>query len=130
MHPKIIAIVQEEFYISKHYSFDGYIISLDDWTCFSIGISNFQQCCESWGYASSNDDLQSFIGSELFSVDVVDDKLHTSPDIEMYEGGVTYVNLNTSTGVLQFTLYNEHNGYYSHEVVVKKNSEILHSEDV
>lgn len=86
-------------------------------------IANQQQCCETWGYFWTNDNTYDFIGSDLLSVSVVDDclnvqKLNDVSDGIQYEGVTMFVNLETSKGTLQFTAYNEHNGYYSHEAKV------------
>ena len=37
---------------------------------------------------------------------------------DYFEGGVMFVNITTSKGVLQFVAYNEHNGYYGHSACV------------
>ena len=86
-----------------------------------------QDCCESWGYFMSLDDLESFIGSTLLSIEKVDSLLNVTeiPEvirdyrdpskIDMDEGDVMFVNFNTDRGTFQFVAYNAHNGYYSHE---------------
>lgn len=80
-----------------------------------------QNCCETAGYFLSEDDISSFIGSELTSIRVVDDGLRTY-DVEAMEyldsGGVMFVNLETNRGTLQFVAYNAHNGYYAHAASV------------
>jgi hypothetical protein len=86
-------------------------------------ICNYQDCCESWGYFWMNDKPEDFIGAELLGVEVVDAALNKQVlDKEvgsLDEGLVMFVNLNTSVGVLQFTAYNCHNGYYSHTAKVE-----------
>ena len=53
-------------------------------------------------------------------------------DISVSYGGIMFVNFVTSKGVMQFVLYNEHNGYYGHDVHVGKMvadvTTILHSD--
>jgi hypothetical protein len=86
-------------------------------------IDNGQSCCENWGYFMTNDDVNEFIGAKLLDVAIVD-KLLNEKKLDMLceadvEGGVMFVNFVTSQGVLQFTAYNSHNGYYGHEASVK-----------
>lgn len=77
-------------------------------------------CCEIFGYFLSEDDISSFIGSNLISVEVVDTELknYEVTTDKCYSGNTMFVNLNTSAGVLQFVAYNDHNGYYGHEASV------------
>jgi len=84
-----------------------------------IGITTGQSCCESFGYFCTNDDTSEFIGAELFEVKIVDECLNVEKAPAIYEGGAIFVNFETSNGTLQFTVYNEHNGYYGHSVIVK-----------
>ena len=37
------------------------------------------------------------------------------------DGGVVFVNFDTSAGLFQLVAYNQHNGYYGHEVLVVSN---------
>jgi hypothetical protein len=74
---------------------------------------------------SSDDEFHEFIGAELLSVDIVDKALNKKTDIDVYEGGIIFVNIETSKGILQFAVYNEHNGYYGHSArVVVGDSEL------
>lgn len=98
--------------------YDGYTVTTDK-QVIQLGISNGQSCCENWGYFMTNDNIEEFIGSNILSVDVVDDCLMKEKVPAIYEGGVMYVNIETNKGTLQFTAYNEHNGYYGHTAVVK-----------
>ena len=89
-------------------------------------ISNFQLCCESWGYFWCNDDPQDFVGAELLDIRLTDEalsevqmKANDDPQSWLYEGGIMFVNLETSKGVLQFVAYNAHNGYYGHTATVE-----------
>ena len=89
-------------------------------------IDNSQSCCENWGYFFCNDDPQQFIGSDLREVVLTDTALNEAqmkanelnPNDKLFEGGVMFVNLETSNGTLQFVAYNEHNGYYGHNAKV------------
>lgn len=103
----------------KWSNYEGYFIITDQQT-IKLGIDNGQSCCERWGYFMSQDNFDEFIGAEVLSIELADAALNVSKmkEIDMYEGGCMFVNINTSKGLLQFTAYNEHNGYYSHEAVV------------
>jgi len=90
-----------------------------------MGISNEQNCCENWGYLTSQDDLEEFVGKEFVTYEVVDEKLGTYDVPDIYEGGIMFVNIYTDNGMFQFTAYNGHNGYYGHEAVVFKDDEKL-----
>lgn len=89
-----------------------------------------QDCCENWGYLSSEDDFGSFIGSELKNVYVTDSELGTivsNMKEDLDAGSAMFINVETTNGLLQFVAYNEHNGYYGHEVklVSKYNDKIV-----
>lgn len=101
----------------------GFIVSTTEQD-ISLLIDNVQDCCESWGFFWCNDDWKEFIGAELYNVSITDTALNTkiveregadSRD----EGGIMFVNLETSRGQLQFVAYNCHNGYYGHEAKVE-----------
>jgi hypothetical protein len=96
----------------------------------TLSISNFQQCCESFGYFWSPDDADAFIGANLLSVAVTDHELYKATLAEIYdeerklegyyyEGGVMFVDLETDRGILQFVAYNQHNGCYGHQAKVE-----------
>lgn len=105
---------------------DGYAITTDN-QVIKLLIDSDQSCCENFGYFMSEDDLERFIGSNLIDITITDTALNTHKllnnnlDAEppyVYEGGIMFVNIHTSGGVLQFVAYNEHNGYYGHEAKV------------
>jgi hypothetical protein len=128
---KIVKIEEATFRIdeSKYgLSFDGILITLDDNTEIKLGIYNGQNCCENWGYFTSLDDLSEFIGAEFISVGVVDKCLNVTKMEEHYFSSEThtmFVNIDTNKGLLQFTAYNSHNGYYGHQAVVVRNDAII-----
>jgi hypothetical protein len=120
---KILSIVETSFERQEGSwsdSYDGYIITTDK-QVVRMGITNGQSCCESWGYLMSEDDVQSFVGSDLHSIQVVDEALNKK-SIEDIEGSGTYlmfINIETSNGLLQFVAYNSHNGCYGHTAFVE-----------
>ena len=113
---------KEEYQTNK--STSGYLIKTNKRTIKFL-IDDEQDCCESWGYFTSEDNLSEFIGKELLSIKVVDDALnitellldeHTKEVAGDNDRSTStmFVNVNTSNGLLQFTAYNNHNGYYGH----------------
>jgi hypothetical protein len=106
----------------KYNTFDGYRITTDKQTIL-VGIGNRQDCCEHWGYVTSEDNLDDFVGAQLGNVRVTDTALNTAIEsaignLDKYEGSCMFVTFETSEGDFQFVAYNEHNGYYGHEAVV------------
>lgn len=100
--------------------FTGYEITTNNQT-IQFGIQAGQSCCENYGYFSSEDDLNQFIGAELLDIQLTDTALNTNK-LEK-RGFSDYVNLmfvtfKTNKGVFQLTVYNDHNGYYGHNAVI------------
>lgn len=108
--------------------YDGYKVVTDKHT-YLILIDNGQSCCESWGYISSEDDYTKFIGTELKEVNLTDKALNTKvvEESDYYDddGGIQFVNFVTNEGVFQLAVYNAHNGYYGHGILVAKDEEII-----
>lgn len=110
-------------------SYDGFEIVTDNQS-IKLGITNGQSCCESWGYFMTNDSLDEFIGAEILDVKVVDDSLNveTLKKEQLYDDAcIMFVNIETNKGTLQFTAYNQHNGYYGHDAIVISD-QLNHSE--
>ena len=111
---------------------EGFLVETTTHT-IKVLISNEQKCCESWGYVSSEDDLNYFIGSNLYEIaycSEVENLLETTvvaiePNVSSFEKGqdmlieVLFLNFTTNKGVFQLTVYNEQNGYYSHDVLIE-----------
>jgi len=110
--------------------YDGFKISTSEHE-YLILIDNGQNCCEQWGYFSSEDNFEDFVGKNLFSVELTDTALNKKKLEELlpygpYEGGIQFVDFKMTDGsVLQFAVYNAHNGYYGHPIIVAKDGEIL-----
>lgn len=119
---KIVSIEEKRFtHGATDYSrggYEGLVVELDDGTSVKVGISEYQQCCESYGHVTSEDDFSDFIGAELHDVTGVDKKLESV--VLPYQSctDIMFVNFTTSKGVLQFVAYNDHNGYYGHDAVL------------
>lgn len=111
---------------------DGYSIKTDKHEWYIL-IDNGQSCCESWGYITSDDNFDKYTGKELVEVKLTDKELN-SKMLEGFEygfdaGGIQFVDFKFSDGdVLQFAVYNGHNGYYGHDILVTKDNKILLNE--
>ncbi|PEU05206.1 hypothetical protein CN527_02375 [Bacillus cereus] len=91
-------------------------------------IENRQQCCEDFGYflsEESDETIQSFVGAEIFDIKVTDTARNVKKIKELEEDYLDWevantmlIDLETNKGVLQFAAYNEHNGYYGHDVKI------------
>jgi len=71
---------------------------------YVFNFDNDQQCCEDFGYFHSFDikDLRNFIGAKLKTIELSDDN--------------SFIKFKTDKGDFNITIYNNHNGYYGHEV--------------
>lgn len=117
---------------NKYKTFCGYKITTTQDNYYLL-IEDGQQCCECWGYISSDEDLTKYIGKKLVSIDVIDDGYNKVMDIlkEVYaeECLCVFINLRfEDMSELQFAVYNSHNGYYGHDVCFAKNKEILYED--
>jgi hypothetical protein len=92
----------------------GYKIVMSDSTKdITCKIENSHKCCEKWGvYTKSN--LNEFIDAEYLSIDVSKIKKKKNEDMRMVD-----ITITTNRGNISLQLYNEHNGYYSHEVFIE-----------
>lgn len=99
---------------------DGYEIRTEK-EVLQLLVENGQNCCESWGFFTSEDRPDDFLGRELVEVEITDTALNTErvEQSGYYEesGGIQFVTLKFSDGsALQFAVYNAHNGYYGHSI--------------
>ena len=105
--------------------FKGFYIKLDNNMELYFGIKRDRQCCEEVGVyitPDESEDLNKYIGSELLNYDKLIElylpiKKEKVKDDYSREKLSTFIDIETSAGKLQLTLYNEHNGHYAHEVV-------------
>ena len=81
-------------------------------------IDDESSCCESWDILASEKDFSEYIGAEIQEVVQVDEQLMPYADMQdsIDEGGSVMVNIVTNKGTIQFVAYNNHNGYYGHQV--------------
>lgn len=84
------------------------------------------------GYFYLNDNEQEFVGSELREVTLTDTALNTEVVEESgcCRADIQFVNFVTDKGVLQFAVYNEHNGYYGHPIFFIKDKEIFFEDNL
>ena len=125
---ELIESIQEgSFSLGKYDNYDGFIIKTNLQE-IKVGIENGQSCCEQWGYLTSedSDDLDSFIGGELLSITSTDSTLMSTTLDKLSTEGIdidsaVFITFETTKGTFQITAYNEHNGYYGHDVKVLSN---------
>jgi hypothetical protein len=114
---------------SEWTDYEGYEIVTSKQTIL-LGIQGGQSCCEQYGYFMTEDNLNDFVGANLRNVVLTDkglNKVAQDQANDIYDGGIMFVNLETSRGTLQFVAYNSHNGYYGHDACVVS-TQLNHSE--
>ena len=90
-----------------------------------LKISNERDCCEDWGCMSTeDDDLNRFVGQELLELNTTEADTHTTfvkdlDKMDIDSGRYEFITLKTPKRVLQFAVYDNHNGYYGHEVKIE-----------
>lgn len=123
--------------VSTYEMFDGYKVSTNEHE-ITVLIENGQSCCENWGYFETQDNTDCFVGAELFEVKLtdtaIDEKIvlnrmeedyYTSVSAAVQYGGIQFVDFKTDKGTFQIAVYNAHNGFYGHDIVVAIDKEIL-----
>lgn len=116
-----LGITQMMNILMGHSSMDGYHVKTTNAEIFVL-IDNGQSCCESWGYFSSDDDMSKYIGATLHSIDLTDVELNKEAleksGYYQDDGGIQFVDFVTDKGKFQLAVYNAHNGYYGHGIIV------------
>jgi hypothetical protein len=85
-------------------------------------IQNGQKCYEKFGIHTEND-LNNFIGAEYNSVHIGE----VISNREDYDYMVSIeITIDTNKGKMKIQFYNEHNGYYSHDVFIQTEHESKH----
>jgi hypothetical protein len=122
MSEKIIAIREFEGYapdVEPHKTYGGWLV-ITNKQIVRFMIDDRPNCCESFGWITTNDDPQYFVGSRLRDVKVVDEALNVHEELpEDTDAFAIFLNIETDIGTLQFAVYNEHNGYYGHAVKIR-----------
>ena len=117
--------------------YDGYKVVTDKHV-YHVLISNDQECCENWGYVVSYDNKKYFNDAELLEVrltDVALDKVRFPEKPPNESGwsdvrGIQFVDFVTTQGVFQIAVYNEHNGYYGHGILLLQDDRVLLDDSV
>ena len=114
----IIQSIKEDTIVDKsrgwRESYEGLIIETDKGS-IKLVISDSQSCCEHWGalFFETPDDISQFIGAEILQIEDIDIKREEFIDNE------TQLRITTDRGIIQYAIYNEHNGYYSHGTILQ-----------
>ena len=111
---EIIELINTDYYPS---GYEGVLIKTNKQE-IKLLISSGQGCCETAGYLSTNDTVSEFIGAKVLGVTITDAGLSTADLEEDSTCCMMFCTIKTDKGDFQFTAYNSHNGYYSHEVKI------------
>ena len=95
-------------------SYEGLIIKTNKGS-IKLVISDGQSCCEQWGalFFETPDDVSQFVGAKILQIQDIDIKREEFIDNE------TQLRITTDRGIIQYAIYNEHNGYYSHATILQ-----------
>ena len=112
---------------------DGYVVRMSHHHTIKILIANRQECCETWGYMSSEDNLDSYVGAELQEIRLTDtalnqaviDSLFPCPEGLGIHLGIQFVDFVTDQGTFQLAVYNYRDGSYSHDIRIIQDDEVL-----
>lgn len=87
-------------------------LGLEDGTTLSLWDGG-QSCCEQ-RYMHTDDDLESFVGSRILSVQTLEAPDVEDPDDKYHDTfhEITFLNVITDGGTLVCSTHNIHNGYY------------------
>jgi len=115
--------------VAEYFALDGYRVKTTQ-NIWYVLIDNEQRCCESWGYICSEDDPSYFIGAELMKVRLTDTALKSKMienggGYDCDAGDIQFVDFITNLGTFQLAVYNSHNGYYGHEILIMKDTEVI-----
>ena len=111
----IIQSIKEDTIVdSWRESYEGLIIETDKGS-IKLVISDSQSCCEQWWalFFETLDDISQFVGAEILQIEDIDIKR------EEYIDNETQLRITTDRGIIQYAIYNEHNGYYSHGTILQ-----------
>ena len=114
--------------VDNYQGMDGYRVTTDAHVILVL-IDNGQSYRESWGYLSSDDNLDQFVGAILKEISLADKALNQKQveqsDYYEGEGGIQFVDFTTNKGVFQLAVYNAHNGYYGHGILVAVDDDVV-----
>ena len=105
----------------RYYNYDGFKIETEDEEIYFV-IDNSQECCENWGtYLYTPEDLKDYIGAKYLGYDEKScEEVENALKKECVNSDeICFLNILTTKGTIDFAVYNSHNGYYSHAVILK-----------
>lgn len=113
------SIIQEIITLDDPYHWLGFTFVMNDSTKnITCKIENFSKCCETFGINtkiySNSSKFDDFIGAEYKYIDISD----ITYDEDDYMTTVTII-IYTNKGTIVLCFYNQHNGYYFHDVFIQ-----------
>jgi hypothetical protein len=102
--------------LSKYNTLEGLKIVTDKEDIILV-MDQYSQCCENFGadFLETSDDITKYIGAKLVSVEDTNDYVLN----DSAYSNETQLKVVTTKGVLQYAVYNEHNGWYSHSTFLQ-----------
>lgn len=98
-----------ELYVDRDYNSDGgFVIKFNDNTGIVI-YDDGRSCCES-RFMECDENLNYFVGAKFIGVEIRDVTSDTGEYGDVCE--TQFLNVVTSSGVIEVKTYNSHNGYY------------------
>jgi hypothetical protein len=97
-----------------------------------VGFDNYQSCCENFGHFLSRkvptktDEGEEGIDADGFNFDTKFFRSETPADEYFEDGGMVTFRLTKGDEEIFLTLYNSHNGYYSHGFEMEVGGEKIH----
>ena len=97
-------------------TYEGLIIETDKGS-IKLVISDSQSCCENFGslFFETPDDISQFIDAEILQIEDISIKREEYIDTD----SETQLRITTDKGIIQYAIYNEHNGYYGHGTILQ-----------
>lgn len=106
---------------SKYTTYDGITIETEDEVIYFV-IENGQNCCENWGtYLYTPEKLENYVGADYlgYTESTCEQIVNSLKNEYVSPDETCFLNIKTSKGDIDYAVYNSHNGYYSHDVVLK-----------
>ena len=110
----ILSVKEDTIKDNNRNWYEGLIIETDKGN-IKLVIETGQNCCEQWGslFFETPDDVSDFIGAEILQIEDID----INHDDEI--NNETQLRITTDRGIIQYAIYNEHNGYYGHGTILQ-----------
>lgn len=97
-------------------TYEGLIIETDKGS-IKLVINDSQSCCENFGslFFETPDVISQFIDAEILQIEDISIKREEYIDTD----SETQLRITTDKGIIQYAIYNEHNGYYGHGTILQ-----------